>query len=178
MVQSNLYHPDHAAINHAKAVLWETFVPLLVHSPIHFTPRLEKPSSAKIINMKKELVILGVVTPLLGVVSHLAVFFTRLEWYKIAPLLVFVYPALAVLLYFLIDSFESDLSTRIEYLFLFIALYCVGLSTAIVLVKGLYGGKNPIIRRRQKISKDSSLPGTPVESGSPCNKEVCENTAC
>lgn len=128
--------------------------------------------------MKTELVILGIVTPLLGVASHLAVFFTRLEWYKIAPLLVFVYPALAVLLYFLIDSFESDLSSRIEYLFLFIALYCVGLSTAILLVKGLYGGHNPIIRRRQKVTENSSTPDTLDGSGNTCDKVVCENTAC
>lgn len=49
--------------------------------------------------MRTELAVLGTLTTLLGVASQLAVFSTRIEWHMLAPLLVCMYSALAVLLF-------------------------------------------------------------------------------
>lgn len=117
--------------------------------------------------VETELTVLGTVTTLLRVTSHLAIFFTRLEWRMIAPFLLFIYPALAFLLYLIIDSFESDLSTCIKYLFSLIDLCCIELFTTLVIVKSLCRNsidpQSPIIKRHTT---------TPDTGGKP----VCQDT--
>jgi cytochrome c oxidase subunit IV len=72
--------------------------------------------------MKIELIVLSTLTALLGMVSRLAVFFTQMEWYVLAPILVCVYPALTLLLFLTINSFESRFSTCLKYV-VFLSYY-------------------------------------------------------
>jgi hypothetical protein len=105
--------------------------------------------------VKKEIAVLGTLTTLLGVVSQLAVFFTRMEWYMLAPLMVCVYPAVLVLLFLIINSFESDLSSCLGYLFTLVLLYCMGLFITINVVDHLL--RNYESLRLQQFTIDSSI---------------------
>lgn len=82
------------------------------------------------------LALLGTLAALLGVVSHLTIF-TRIEWHMLAPLLVWVYSALAFLLFLLINSFESDLRTCLEYVFISVISYCIGLFSSVTIAESM-----------------------------------------
>lgn len=90
-----------------------------------------------------EFAALGTLTALLGVISHLAIF-TRIEWHIILPLLIWVYSALALLLFLFINSLESNLISCFKYLFILVVLYCMGLISSITIMKSLHPKDRPI----------------------------------
>ena len=123
-----------------------------------------------------ELAVLGTLTALLGVVSHLAIF-NRIEWHMLAPLLIWIYPALAFLLFLIINFFESDLRTCLKYLFVLVTLYCMGLFTSITIVESLRRKYRPIIRSGpEEIAFDSSNPAALDGPRTTCDKAIRKNT--
>lgn len=123
-----------------------------------------------------QLALLGTLTALLGVVSHLTIF-TRIEWQKLAPLLIWVYPALAFLLFLLINSFETDLRTCLEYLFILVMSYCMGLFTSFTIVKSLRRKYRPITQTGpEEIAMDSSISAALDGPGNDCEKAMRNNS--
>lgn len=123
-----------------------------------------------------KLALLGTLTALLGVVSHLAVF-TRIQWRMLAPLLLWVYPALAFLLFLLIQSFDTDLKSCLEYLFVLVVSYCMGLFTSVTIVESLRRKHRPIIQSGpEEIAIGSSIPAALDGHGGACERAVRSNT--
>lgn len=123
-----------------------------------------------------EFALLGTLTALLGILSHLVIF-TRIEWHTLAPLLIWVYAALAFLLFLAINSFESDLRTCLEYLFILVISYCMGLFTSITIWEGLRRQYRPIIQSGpEEIALSPSLPVSHGGCEYTCDKTVHENT--
>ena len=113
---------------------------------------------------KTELAVLGTITALLGVVSHLAIF-DRVDWRLLAPLLIWIYSALAVLLFLFLNSFEPNLGTCFKYLFVLVKSYCTGLFTSIGIVESVRRRRRPIFRSgpkeiAPKLSSPAALEGS------------------
>lgn len=124
-----------------------------------------------------ELALLGTLAALLGVVSHLTIF-TRIEWHMLAPLLVWVYSALAFLLFLLINSFESDLRTCLEYLFVSVISYCIGLFSSVTIAESLRRRYRPIVQGGpEEIAIGSSIPAALDALVIPYEKAACKDTA-
>ncbi|KAH8744752.1 hypothetical protein F5883DRAFT_588868, partial [Diaporthe sp. PMI_573] len=118
--------------------------------------------------------VLGTITALLGVVSHLAIF-NQVDWRLLAPLLLWIYSALAVLLFLLLNSFEPKVGTCFKYLFVLIMLYCTGLFTSISIVESLRRRRRPSFRSGpEEIALDLSSPavlegfGITLDSNTQC----------
>ncbi|KAI3394341.1 hypothetical protein diail_2893 [Diaporthe ilicicola] len=126
--------------------------------------------------VKTELAVLYALIVLLGVLSHLAIF-NRVDWRPLAPLLIWVYSGLVVLLFLFLNSFESDLSTCFKYLFILVILYCMGLFTSITIVDSLRRKYRPIVQSRlEAIAIDSSSAAVLDESGTTCDKAMRKDT--
>jgi hypothetical protein len=124
--------------------------------------------------VKTELALLGTLNALLGVVSHLAIF-NRIDWRLLVPLLIWIYSALAVLFFFIINSFESDLRTCFKYLFALAMLYCTGLFTSISIVEGLRRRYRPINQSGpEEIAMDLYAPS--YLDGTASDKTTHQNT--
>jgi hypothetical protein len=128
--------------------------------------------------VKAELAVLGTLITLLGMVSHLAVFLAGIEWNMLAPLLVCIYPALAFLVFLIINSFELDLNTCLRYLFVLVMLYCLGLFTAINIVESVRRKYRPLIWKPQEIIHQSSILAPLEKPEYACDKAPCEITSC
>lgn len=123
-----------------------------------------------------ELALLSTLAALLGVVSHLTIF-TRIGWHMLAPLLVWVYSALAFLLFLLINSFESDLRTCLEYLFVSVISYCIGLFISVTIAESLRRRYRPIIQSGpEEIAINSSIPTAPHGLGITYVEAAYKNT--
>lgn len=122
-----------------------------------------------------ELALLGTLAALLGVVSHVTIL-TRIKWHMLAPLLVWVYSALAFLLFLLINSFESDLRTCLEYVFVSVISYCIGLFSSVTIAESLRRRYRLIIQSApEEIALDSSIPTGLHGLGMNDEKAVCQD---
>lgn len=123
-----------------------------------------------------EFALLGTFTALLGVLSHVVVF-TRIEWQKLVPILLWIYPALAFLLFLFINSFESDIRTCLGYLSILVTSYCMGLFTSVTFVEILHRKYRPIVQSGpEEIAIESSVPSALDDFGTVNDKAVHKNT--